>query len=129
MAVKYALCALILFTVATQASAKKLMCIVESKIDVLSGTLYSEEQMQRMRFSLRLYTNAQTLSRCSFQQSAGAVTCDTYGVDRVEVAAGLVDIKKYYYFAGQFDLQIFNDAKFIENNGRGSIATGYCVKM
>ena len=129
MTLKYALCALLISTVATQASANKLMCIVESKIDLLNGALYSEEQMQRMRFSLRLDTNEQTISRCSFQQTAGAVTCDTYDIDRAEFSAGLVDVKKYYYFTGQFDLQIFNGEKFIENNGRGSIAAGYCVTM
>jgi hypothetical protein len=37
------------------------------------------------------------------------------------------EIRKYYVFAGQFDVQLFeNSMTFIENNGRGSIAMGKC---
>jgi len=38
-------------------------------------------------------------------------------------------IAKYYYFDGQFDVQIFPNLSFIENNGRGDIAFGKCRKL
>lgn len=37
-----------------------------------------------------------------------------------------VKIKKYYLFRSQFDVQLFPDLSFLENNGRGSIAYGQC---
>jgi|TARA_B110000879_G_C10690952_1_gene325360 hypothetical protein len=122
---------LILLTVATLANSASAntTCIVQNKLDALTGNVYSAEQLKSMQFSLRLDTEAQTMSRCSFQKSAGTVTCDTYNIDKVAIASGFVDIKKYYYFSGQFDLQIFNNYEFVENNGRGSIATGICVQM
>lgn len=122
---------LTLFTIASLVShaSASTMCIVQNKLDALTGNVYSAEQLKSMQFSLRLDTEAQTMSRCSFQKSAGAVTCDTYNIDKVAVSSGFVDIKKYYYFNGQFDLQLFNNYEFVENNGRGSIATGICVQM
>ena len=35
-------------------------------------------------------------------------------------------IKKYYVFRSQFDVQVFSDLSFLENNGRGDIAYGKC---
>jgi hypothetical protein len=35
---------------------------------------------------------------------------------------------KYYYLQGQFDVQVLASGDFVENNGRGSIATGWCEK-
>ena len=37
-------------------------------------------------------------------------------------------IAKYYYFDGQFGVQIFSGLSFIENKGRGDIAFGKCRK-
>ena len=128
MLTKSLLSLLIIASLANSASAST-MCIVQNKLDAFTGNVYTAEQLKSMQFSLRLDTEAQTISRCSFQKSAGAVTCDTYDIDKVAVASGFVDIKKYYYFSGQFDLQIFNNYGFVENNGRGSIATGICVQM
>lgn len=119
----------ILLALALPAAANSKVCVVQQKIDVLNNRTYSSEQLQNLSFSLLLDENKKTVSRCSFQQSAGSVTCDEYAIDKTEIAAGLVDIKKHYYFAGQFDLQIFDGRGFIENNGRGSIATGFCVAM
>ena len=119
---------LIIASLASKASASTI-CIVQNKLDAFTGNVYSAEQLKSMKFSLRLDTEAQTMSRCSFQKSVGTVTCDTYNIDKVAAASGFVDIKKYYYFNGQFDLQIFNNYEFIENNGRGSIATGICMEL
>lgn len=120
---------LILLALASPAAANSIVCVVQRKIDILNNRTYSSEQLQKLSFSLLLNETEKTVSRCSFQQSAGSVTCDEYVIDKTEVAAGLVDIKKHYYFAGQFDLQIFDGRGFLENNGRGSIATGFCVAM
>ncbi len=38
----------------------------------------------------------------------------------------IIHIKKYYVFKGQFDVQLYPDLTFIENNGRGDIAYGKC---
>ncbi len=35
-------------------------------------------------------------------------------------------IKKFYVFRSQFDVQVYPDLSFIENNGRGGIAFGTC---
>lgn len=65
------------------------------------------------------------VERCSFVASANRVTCDRYKVDPV-VADKNVDFKKFYLFRSQFDVQIFRDLSFIENNGRGGLAYGVC---
>lgn len=65
------------------------------------------------------------LQRCSFSSSAGRVTCDEYRIDKVTTDTN-VGLKKFYLFASQFDLQLTRDLIFIENNGRGQIATGQC---
>lgn len=114
---------------ATPATAEQMLCRVYQKIDVLAGYAYTPEQVEAWQPSVRLNTNSQTISRCSFSSSAGTVTCDDYRIDRIEAASGFVDIVKFYYFAGQFDLQIFDGLKFIENNGRGAIAIGNCSKI
>ncbi|WP_281970147.1 MULTISPECIES: hypothetical protein [unclassified Polynucleobacter] len=56
------------------------------------------------------------------------VTCDRYSVDRVEVDK-FVGIKKFYFFKGQFDVQLFPDMNFVENNGRGGVSYGKCEKL
>lgn len=66
-----------------------------------------------------------SLERCSFVPSRGQVTCDTYVVDHVEYDEN-VDLKKFYVFKSQFDVQLFPDLTFVENNGRGGISFGSC---
>ena len=53
------------------------------------------------------------------------MTCDRYPMDKVVLDEN-VKIKKYYLFRSQFDVQLFADLLFIENNGRGGIAFGRC---
>ena len=65
------------------------------------------------------------VSRCSYAASVQKVTCDRYKMDKV-VFDKNVQIKKYYLFQSQFDVQIFRDLSFVENNGRGGIAFGKC---
>ncbi len=54
------------------------------------------------------------------------MTCDRYEVDKV-VLDEVARIKKYYVFSSQFDVQLYSDGRFIENNGRGTVAYGTCV--
>ena len=83
--------------------------------------------LSKWQFGVKILDNGQSaiLSRCSFETAAGAVTCDDYEVDYI-AKDKWVGIKKYYYFSGQFDVQLFADLKFIESNGRGDIAAGSC---
>jgi hypothetical protein len=69
--------------------------------------------------------NTAFILRCSFAPSAERVTCDRYQVDK-GVFDENVKIKKYYVFRSQFDVQLFSNLLFIENNGRGGIAYGRC---
>lgn len=54
------------------------------------------------------------------------MTCDEYPVDHV-ADDPVPHIRKYYHYRSQFDVQVFGDGSFIENNGRGSIGFGTCT--
>jgi hypothetical protein len=87
---------------------------------------YSSEQLEKLKFSVKIYDNAQPkVERCSFQSSVNKVTCDSYDIDKVEIDKH-VGYKKFYLFRSQFDVQLFPDMTFLENNGRGGIAFGTC---
>ena len=107
------------------ATAVEYECKVERKLD--TEHVYTQVQVQKGQFSLRIEENGNsaTVSRCSFSASAQEVTCDRYPMDKV-VFDENVKIKKYYLFRSQFDVQLFADLLFIENNGRGGIAFGRC---
>ena len=117
-------------------SAVEYRCDVKQKLFFSgSGTAEREikvhmttpEDLEKYQFHLLVVdTEDKTIvSRCSFTPSAGKITCDPYTPDEV-MRDPFVKIKKYYYFAGQFDLQIFANMTFVENNGRGGIAFGRC---
>ncbi len=85
--------------------------------------------IQKYQYSVRIKdTTKPELERCSFVPSQNKVTCDKYTVDRVETDK-FVGIKKFYYFTGQFDVQLYPDMRFVENNGRGGISYGRCEKL
>lgn len=89
----------------------------------------SESELKKWQFSVKIHDNSMPeLERCSFIPSHNKVTCDRYNVDKVEFDK-FVGIKKFYYFKGQFDVQLYPDMLFIENNGRGSISFGKCNKQ
>ena len=91
--------------------------------------IVSESELKKWMFSIKIYdTTKPELERCSFSLSQNKVTCDKYQVDRVEVDKW-VGIKKFYFFKGQFDVQLFSDLSFIENNGRGGVSYGKCEKF
>lgn len=100
-------------------------CEATAKYD--ANGAYSAEQMSKSRFATKVEERAGEvyLSRCSFSERLGKVTCDEYKVDRVEFTPN-VNIKKFYVFKSQFDFQIFSNLSSIENNGRGSVQYGTC---
>lgn len=110
---------------ACPAAAAELECTVLRKVD--STRVYSVEELRQGRFSVLVDENAEgaTLARCSFAASAQKVTCDRYPVDRIE-RDPRVGHKKFYVFRSHFDVQVFSDLSFVENNGRGGIAFGTC---
>ena len=89
---------------------------------------YTHEELPQAAFSVVVeesHPEGTRLSRCSYSRIEQKRTCDTYLADRSDTDPN-TGIKKFYYFRGQFDMQIFPGLLFIENNGRGSIAFGVC---
>jgi len=118
--------ALLVFSgVAEAQTASPLVCRVKKKID--SERAYSQDDLNRFQFTVEvLPAGAKSkLRRCSYSPSAGHVTCDEYEAD-YEVRDMATGIRKLYYYRGQFDVQVFPNGTFVENNGRGSIAFGTC---
>ena len=122
---------------ASQAASAELQCPVSAKSDVerigQEGFFvqYTQEQMSLYQYSVIIRDNGDEgseVGRCSYQTSAGRVTCDFYDVDYVSRDI-FTDHRKFYYFSGQFDVQVFGSGKFVENNGRGTFAYGDCVAI
>lgn len=107
------------------AAAAEYDCKVTKKVG--SENTYTAHQIEKGQFSVKVEESGggAFVSRCSFSPSANKVTCDRYQVDKV-VFDENAKIKKYYVFRSQFDVQLFSDLSFIENNGRGDIAYGKC---
>ena len=122
-----ALVALIL--VPSVAFAQDYLCTVTSKFDN-AGNVYDQAYLDASKFSVIIRENGDAikLGRCSYAASVGKVTCDFYEVDKV-VHDQIVGHRKYYVFRSQFDVQVFASGRFVENNGRGSIAFGDCEKI
>ncbi|MFQ5546565.1 MAG: hypothetical protein ACE5FE_11340 [Acidiferrobacterales bacterium] len=106
-------------------AAAEYNCKVEKKFD--SENTYTADHIKKYQFSVKVEegNGGAFVSRCSFSLSANKVTCDRYQVDKV-VFDENVKIKKYYVFRSQFDVQLFSNLSFVENNGRGGIAYGKC---
>jgi hypothetical protein len=68
------------------------------------------------------------VERCSFLERIGSVTCDRYRIDHVAVDRN-INAKKFYLFRAQFDIQLYQNLTFIENNGRGGVTTGKCLML
>lgn len=112
------------------ASAVNYDCRVVEKVDYQHT--YTKEAIAKAKFSVRINdSQSPTLSRCSYEASEKRITCDEYSVDKV-VQDPNVGIKKFYAFKNQFDVQLYparaNETElfFVENNGRGGIAYGFC---
>jgi hypothetical protein len=107
-------------------TAAEYECRVSKKLDF--DRSYSVEQIQKFQFSNKIEElgGEAWVSRCSFSPSVGKVTCDRLKMDRIATDPN-VDIKKFYMFSAQFDLQLFPDLTFVENNGRGGVSYGTCT--
>jgi hypothetical protein len=115
----------VLVILPTIAQAVEYNCTVTKKIS--SEHEYTAQEISKWQFSVLIEENKTTsyLSRCSFAKSVGKITCDRYEVDKVSTDKN-AKIKKYYIFGSHFDVQLFSNLTFIENEGRGSIAFGKC---
>ncbi len=102
-------------------------CKVTRKYDFQNE--YTPSIIEKYQYSVKIKdTSKPELERCSFTPSQNKVTCDRYSVNKVETDKN-VGIKKFYYFMGQFDVQLYPDMRFVENNGRGGISYGKCEKQ
>ncbi len=116
--------ALILFMMTNFAHAFTYECRVTKKLG--EHNVATESDLKKWQFSVKIYDTSQPeLERCSFSTRTNRVDCDRYVVDRV-VFDQNINLKKFYHFSSQFDVQLFRDLSFIENNGRGGIAFGKC---
>lgn len=119
---------LILFT-AEAALAATYECKVDKKYAADLSIIQSKEEVEKSKFKITIKEGAKvTIDRCSFAPSQNAVTCDILEPDRVEFTnTQFVKIKKFYLTKSQYDVQIFENLMFVENNGRGGIASGKCT--
>jgi len=117
---------LISLGIANSLEAVEYDCTVAQKFN--QERIYSADNIKKSKFSVRIYDTGPTsyVARCSFSGNAGKVTCDRYAVDKIILDKN-VGIKKYYIFRSQFDVQIYSNLSFVENNGRGGIAFGNCA--
>jgi hypothetical protein len=106
-------------------AAAGLECTVTRKVD--GERVYTAAALAKGQFSVRIDESAAgaTVSRCSSTPSTSSVACDKYTVDRIERDPN-IGVRKFYVFGSQFDVQVFKDLSFVENNGRGGIAFGTC---
>ena len=104
-------------------------CKVDKKYAADLSKIQSKEEIDYYRFKLTIKESPKfTIDRCSFAPSQNAVTCDILEPDQVEFTnTQYVKIKKFYVTKSQYDVQIFENLTFVENNGRGSIASGKCA--
>lgn len=115
------------------ANASSYSCVVKQKFN--GEHVYSSEEIEAGKFSVKIddgvhknSTEKPVLSRCSYSNIENKITCDDYTADHVEVTKTLDNrvFKKFYVFSSQFDVQLFPNLDFLENNGRGNIAYGTC---
>ena len=111
--------------ISSMSFGETLECKVSSKFSYKGE--YSKENLLKYKPSLKIeFTNDQYyVSRCSFETVANKVTCDKHKMDKV-VVDSYNPYKKLYHFSSQFDVQLFGNNSFIENNGRKSISYGKC---
>jgi hypothetical protein len=118
-------CVFLFFLIPNLLHAVEYECMIEKKFD--SEHIYTKKQIQKNRFLLKIQEKGKKaiLSRCSYANSENKVTCDSYEADQIVFDENM-KIKKYYVFRSHFDVQLFNDLSFVENNGRGGISYGSC---
>lgn len=119
---------LLVFIVPSLAGAVEYACTVTKKWDLEKAS--TKERLAEWNFTVMIeeYTDGAFLTRCSYSTSDAKEMCDRYVVDRIEIDERAA-LKKYYVFASHFDVQLFSDIRMLENNGRGTLATGQCRVM
>ncbi|MDF1726336.1 MAG: hypothetical protein P1U53_01175 [Sulfitobacter sp.] len=131
------LSAMLALSIATTSISKELYCKVVAKVDTerfeKEGYFvpYTSKQLQKHHYAVVIRDKGDTNSevgRCSFEARKDRVTCDFYEVDYI-ARDSYVGHNKYFYFRGQYDVQVFATMNFVENNGRGSIAYGNCEEI
>jgi len=99
-------------------------CKVSKKLG--ENNIVSQDALLKWQFSVKIHDLPKPeVERCSFETTKNQVTCDRYTVDRVSFDQN-INAKKFYHFSSQFDVQLFRDLSFVENNGRGGISFGKC---
>ena len=120
---------LLLITISEFVYSSSYECKVMKKYSVDLTNIMDSNEIKKWNFSLEIIDEkVSKLKRCSYVTSKKRVDCDSYDVDKIEFDP-YVKIKKFYVFKSQFDVQLFPDMTFIENNGRGSISYGKCEKL
>lgn len=100
-------------------------CETTKKYDF--GIIYSKERIEKWKYSVRVeeLENETNIYRCSLSIIDRGITCDKYKIDKIELTKS-INLKKYYYFRGQYNFQIFSNLNSLEDNGRGSVQYGEC---
>lgn len=121
---------LLVLTTAASIAAHAIEYSCEPTRQVGHNFEHSSDQIVTFKISTLIEESSEGsfFSRCSRVSSAADVTCDRYKIDQV-VYDKYPKIKKYYHFSSQFDIQLFPDLSFVENNGRGFIYYGKCVLL
>ena len=88
---------------------------------------YSQANLQKYNPSLKIEFAGDKyyVSRCSYETIANKITCDKHKMDKA-VVDDFTSYIKLYQFSSQFDVQLFTDKSFVENNGRSSVSYGTC---
>jgi len=98
--------------------------------DVWSPLVIPEaDYLERIRPTVRVEESLQgaVVTRCARDPAWKRVDCQRIEIDWVDVNAG-AGSRKYYRFAEHYDLQIFFDRSFVENDGRGVVYHGQCER-
>ena len=88
---------------------------------------YSKANLQKYNPSIKIEFSGDKyyVSRCSYETIANKITCNKHKMDKA-VIDNFTSYIKLYHFSSQFDVQLFTDKSFVENNGRSSVSYGTC---
>ena len=122
---------LALLAVLTLAGAPIHAATYECRVtDVWSPLVIPEaDYLARHRPTVRVEEAAQgtVVTRCARDPAWKRMECQRIEIDWVDANAG-DGSRKYYRFAIHYDLQIFFDRSFVENDGRGVVYHGQCER-
>lgn len=106
-------------------SYAKYDCYVDTKVS--KEKQYKKEEIDKYSpvISIQEDDKYTIISRCSFFEMYKRNACYSYIVDTI-VVNDKRKMRKYYIYKTQYDIQIFNDKRFVENNGMGLINFGEC---